>query len=142
MDAVRRGAGVFLKFFVPLLVLLVLVQVFLAGWGVFGIEDGQGLEEATTLDLHRGVGFFVTFFGSILLLLGTLLWWPRDKRLLGVGIVAAVLLFAQLLFAGIGGQFLGAIHALNALILLTLLGFLASSFWRGARGAPGEVPPR
>jgi hypothetical protein len=141
MDAVRRGAGAFLKFFVPLLVLLVLVQVFLAGWGTFGIEEGQGLEEATSLDPHRDFGHIVGTFGSILLLVGTLLWWPRDKRLLGVGIVAAVLLFLQPIFGVIGGEFVGAIHAVNAVVLLGLLGWFAGILWRGPR-ATGEVPPR
>lgn len=142
MDAVRRGAGAFLKYFVPLLVLLVLLQVFLAGWGAFGIEEGQGLEDADSLNPHRDFGHIIGTFGGILLLLGTLLWWPRDKRLLGLGILTAVLLFIQPIFAVIGGEFVGAIHAVNAVVLLALLGYLAGSLWRGRRDAAVEVPPR
>jgi hypothetical protein len=138
MDAVRRGAGVFLRFFVPLLLLLVLVQVFLAGWGVFGIEEGQGLEETTALDPHRAVGIFLGHLGGLILFLATLAWWPANKRWLGIGLLAGVLLFVQPIFAFIGGVFVGGIHALNAVILLGLLGSLAGFLWRSRRVS---VPP-
>ena len=137
MDAVRRGAGGFVRYFLPVLLLAVVVQVILVGWGAFGIEEGSGFGEGDTLDLHRGLGHIFGTFGSVLLLIGSLLFWPRDKRLLGWLIAAAVLLFIQPIIAVIGagedntgGQFVGALHALNALVLLGLLGSLTMRMWR------------
>ena len=130
MATVRRGAGAFLRFFVPLLALLVLVQIFLAGFGAFGIEEGQGLEEAGSLDPHRVFGHVLSQPGALLLLLASLLWWPADKRRLGLHLAAAVLLFLQVVLAIIGGQFVGGLHAFNAVLVLGLLGSLAYRHWR------------
>ncbi len=141
MATVRRGARGFLKYFLLLVLLAVVVQVFLAGLGVFGIEEGQGLEEASSLDPHRALGFFAAFFGSILILLASLLWWPRDKRLLGWLVLLAVLLFVQLILGGAGESvpFLGGLHALNALVLLGLLGRLSYGLWRGSAAVASET---
>jgi hypothetical protein len=139
MATVRRGARGFLKYFLLLVLLAVVVQVFLAGLGVFGIEEGQGLEDATSLDPHRGLGHFIGTFGGILIFLGSLLWWPRDKRLLGWFVLLAVLLFVQPIFAIIGGEFVGGLHALNALVLLGLLGWLSYGLWRGRAAVAAET---
>jgi hypothetical protein len=40
VTGVRRGARAVLRYYVPLLFLLVIVQIFLAGEGVFGIKKG------------------------------------------------------------------------------------------------------
>jgi hypothetical protein len=130
MASVRRGAGAFIKYFLPLLVLLVVVEVFLAGWGIFGIESGETVDDAGTLENHRGFGHMLGTFGGVLLLLSSLLWWPRDKRLLGWLLAAAVLLFVQTVLPVIGGQFAGALHAVNAFVVLGLLGSLTLSLWR------------
>ena len=46
---------------VPLYVLLMILQVFFAGEGIFGARDADStIEDAKQLDLHRGFGFFIT----------------------------------------------------------------------------------
>ena len=139
MATVRRGAGGFLKYFLPLLALLVLVQIFLAGFGSFGIEEGQGVDEASSLEAHRGVGHALGTFGGVLLLLASLLWWPRNKRVLGWLVAAAVLLFIQPILGVIGGEFVGGLHAVNAVLLLGLLGSLAFRLWRPVEAAAAEA---
>jgi hypothetical protein len=129
MNAVRRGAGAVLKYLTPLYVLLIVIQIFLAGEGIFGIKDGQGLEDAKSLDLHRGFGFILTQLGAILFLILALLWWPRNKRFLGLYILLAVLLFVQMILPS-AGRWVAAFHPLNAFVLLGLVGYLSSQWWR------------
>jgi hypothetical protein len=134
MNAVRRGAGAVLRYLTPLYILLIFVQVYLAGEGIFGMKEGQSIEDAKSLDVHRGLGFFLAQLGALVFLILALLWWPRNKKVLGLYILLAVLLFVQAILPS-GGRWVAAFHPVNALVLLGLLGYL-SSWWR--RG--GEVP--
>lgn len=129
MNAVRRGAGAVLKYLTPLYVLLIIVQVFLAGEGIFGIKDGQGLEDAKSLDLHRDAGFFLAQLGALVFLIVALLWWPRNKRLLGLYILLAVLLFVQSILPS-AGRWVAGLHPLNAFVILALVGYLSHWWWR------------
>jgi hypothetical protein len=129
MNAVRRGAGAILKYLTPLYVVLVVLQVFFAGEGIFGIKEGQGLEDAKTLDLHRDFGFFIAQLGALVILILTLIWWPRNKRIMGHYIALAVLLFVQALLPS-GGRWVGAFHPLNAFLILGLLIYLSVWWWR------------
>ena len=131
MAAVRRGAGAILRYLTPLWLLAVLVQIFLAGSGIFGIEEGQGLEEADSLDPHRDVGHIIAEIGALLFLILALLWWPRDKRLLGLYIALALLLFPVQVLLAEGGQWVGAFHPLNGILILGLLAYLSYTMWRG-----------
>ncbi|HEX6701535.1 MAG TPA: hypothetical protein VF101_12480 [Gaiellaceae bacterium] len=136
MNAVHRGAGAVLKYLTPLYVVLIIVQVFLAGEGIFGIKDGQGLEDAKSLDAHRGFGFIIAQPGALLFLIVALLWWPRNKRILGLNILFAVLLIVQS-FLPSAGRWVAALHPLNAFALLALAGYLSHWWWR--RGGEAEV---
>jgi hypothetical protein len=144
MNAVHRGAGAVLKYLTPLYVLLIVLQVYFAGEGIFGIKDGQGLEDAKSLDLHRGFGFFLADLGALLFLIFALLWWPRNKRMLGLYILLAVLLFVQAALPG-AGRWVAALHPVNAFAILALVGYLSHWWWR-RRGnlaepaAPGPAP--
>ena len=134
MAGVRRGAGVVLRYLTPLFLIAILVQIFLAGSGIFGIEEGETVDEASSLDLHRDFGWTFSHLGGLLLLLVALLWWPRNKRLLGMYVVAAIALIVQPFLAE-GGQWVGAFHPLNGILILGLLGYLSSLWWR--RGGEG-----
>jgi len=51
MAGVRRVSRSILRYFVPLYGVLLIVQVFLAGEGIFGARDkGQLIEDTKTLD--------------------------------------------------------------------------------------------
>ena len=138
MTAVRRVVGAILRYLTPLYILLIFIQVFLAGEGIFGMKEGQSIDDAKSLDAHRGFGFFLTDLGAIVFLVLALLWWPRNKRVLGLYILLAVLLFVQAILPS-GGRWVAAFHPVNALVLLGLLGYL-SSWWR--RGGEALEPAR
>jgi hypothetical protein len=130
MAVVRRGARAVLKFYIPLLLVLVIIQVFLAGEGIFG-ADGSPTEDdqSTTLDPHRGLGFFLTNPLALLLLIIALLAWLPNKRNRVLTIALPFILFIQMILAD-AGRWGGAFHPLNAFLILGILGYLTKELWR------------
>ena len=132
MAAVRRGARAVLKYFIPLILLVVIVQIYLAGEGIFGGRE-EPIEDAGILDPHRALGFFLGDFGAILLLIVALLAWHPVKKVRWWSIALPFILFIQTLLPA-GGRWIGALHPLNAFFILGILGYLASRLWRGPAG--------
>src|SRR5690349_22295021 len=98
MDGVRRGARSVLKWFSALYVVAIIVQVFLAGEGIFGLSNikhpddcnkagAQCIANSKTLDPHRALGFFLTMPGALLFLIVALLAWHPNRRVRIVSIV-------------------------------------------------------
>jgi hypothetical protein len=131
MAAVRRVAWVLLKYVTTLFFLGVIVQFFLVGYGLFAMKHGATIDNAKSLDAHRGLGFILSDFGAILLLILALLAWPQPRKLLGAWILLAVLAFVQGILATVGFHHwgVGMFHPVNALILLGLSGRLAHYAW-------------
>ena len=142
MTAVRRGAWVALRYVTSLFFLGVIVQFFLVGYGLFAMKHGATIDNAKSLDAHRGLGWILSEFGSILMLLLVLLAWPA-RRLLGAWILLAVLAFFQAILASAGYHHwgLGMFHPVNAVILLGLSGGLARYSWRTRKSAEAEAAP-
>ena len=144
MSGVRRGARSVLKWFSSLYVVLIIVQVFLAGEGVFRLRtvyDSDTCKKAvcggsTTLDPHRFLGFVLTEPLAILFLLTALLAWYPDRRVRIVSIVAPILTFVQLVLAGIG-KWVGGLHVLNAILILGMYGWLT---YRLRHEQPASAP--
>jgi uncharacterized membrane protein len=128
MTGVRRVSRSILKYFVALYVVAVIVQIFLAGEGIFGGTE-EPIEDASILDPHRGLGWFLTTPIALLLLIVALLAWLPNKRLRWISVALPFLLFLQLILAELG-RWGGAFHPLNAILVLALLGYLAGQLWR------------
>jgi Family of unknown function (DUF6220) len=129
MEGVRRGARAVLKYFAPLMVVLIVVQILLAGEGIFGIKKGPKLDDQKTLDPHRFLGFLITEPIALLFLIAALLAWLPNKRLRWVTIILPIWTFVQALLAE-GGRWVGMFHPLNAFVLLGLYGWLSGQFHR------------
>src|SRR5438270_655839 len=56
MAAVRNGAWVVLKYVTSLFFVGVIVQFFLVGYGLFAMKHGATIDDAKSLDPHRGFG--------------------------------------------------------------------------------------
>lgn len=142
MAAVRRGAWVGLKYVTALFFLGVIVQFFLVGYGLFAMKHGATIDNAKSLDAHRGFGFILTDIGGILMLVLVLLAWPA-RRLLGAWILLAVLAFVQGILASAGFKHwgIGMFHPVNALILLGLSGRLAHYAWTTGRATETVEAP-
>jgi hypothetical protein len=145
MAAVRSVAWVLLKYVTALFFVGVIVQFFLVGYGLFAMKHGATIDNAKSLDAHRGLGFILSDFGAILLLILALLAWPQPRKLLGAWILLAVLAFVQGILATVGFHHwgVGMFHPVNALILLGLSGWLAHYAWtaRKSEKAPAAVVP-
>jgi len=130
MAAVRRGAWVALRYVTTLFFIGVVVQFFLVGYGLFAMKHGATIDNAKSLDAHRGLGWILSDFGAGLMLILVLLAWPA-RRLLIAWIVLAVLAFFQAILAAAGYKHwgLGMFHPVNAIILLALSGRLAHYSW-------------
>ena len=147
MSGLRRGARSVLKWFSPLYVVLIIVQMFLAGEGVFRLRtvyDSDTCKKAvcggsTTLDPHRFLGFVLTEPLALLFLITALLAWYPDRRVRTVSIVAPILTFVQLVLAGIG-KWVGGLHVLNAVLILGMYGWLTYRL-RREQPASAEAPP-
>ena len=144
----RRGATTVLKWFSGLYVVLIIVQVFLAGEGIFGLYniehsddcDKSGahcIANSKTLDPHRALGFFLAFPGAILFLIVALIAMHPNKRIRTVSIVVPILTFVQMILPGLG-RWGGAFHPLTAILVLGLFGWLARTLWNARE--PAAVP--
>jgi hypothetical protein len=142
MAAVRRGAWVALKYVTTLFFIGVIVQFFLVGYGLFAMKHGATIDNAKSLDPHRGLGFILSDFGALLMLILVLLAWPA-RSLLVRWILLAVLAFVQSILATEGYKHwgLGMFHPVNALILLGLSGHLAAYAWRSGKRTEEATAP-
>ena len=135
----RRGATAVLKWFSALYVVLIVIQVYLAGEGIFGLsvikhaddcnKNGADVTSALcsgnskTLDAHRALGFILTLPGALLFLICALIAWVPNKRIRIVSIVAPILTFVQVILPGLG-RWGGALHPVNAFLILGMYGWL------------------
>ena len=145
MQGVRRGARAVMKWFAPLIFAAIVVQILLAGEGIFGIKKGPKLDDQKTLDPHRALGFILTEPVAFLFLIVALLAWHPNVKVRRISILLPFLTFAQAPLAW-GGRWSGMFHPLNAFLLLGLYGWLSGQFHRGARAVADEprtaVPAR
>ena len=154
----RRVGRSVLKWFSGLYVVLIIVQVFLAGEGIFGLYNikhsddcdkagAQCIANSKTLDPHRALGFFLTLPGALLFLIVALVAWLPDKRARVISIAVPILTFVQMILPGLG-RWGGAFHPLNAILILGLYAWLFLTLRRapavqaapsvtGASAAPG-----
>ena len=126
------------RYLLAILFIALVVQVFLAGLGVFGVVSAAAegetsvtqdtIEDEFTPHAVLGslivLGMILTFLVSLAARLG------RDRILWTLAL--PILGIIQLILAGAGesSQVVGALHALNALVLLGLTGYLAHGAWR------------
>ena len=124
-----------MTWFAALYVVAIIVQEFLAGEGIFGLNNIKHSDDCDkhpalcvggsgTLDPHRTLGFFLTMPGALLFLIVALIAWHPNKRIRTVSIVLPFLAFLQMILPGLG-RWGGAFHPLNAILVLALFGWLA-----------------
>src|SRR5690348_15937203 len=100
MAAVRRGAWVGLKYVTTVFLIGVIVQFFLVGYGLFGMKHGATIDDAKSLDAHRGVGFLIVEFVGGVLLIATLVAWQKPLgRKVGLYVLLCLLGVVQAILA-------------------------------------------
>jgi Family of unknown function (DUF6220) len=116
-------------------VLGVLLQVFLAGVGVFGINATK-VANASSLDLHREWGSVLMVISLVLLILALIAWASRGT-VIGTFILAVLVIVAQSGLAALGDsdKWFGGLHALDGMVILLLSLWLAVTAWRRRKAA-------
>ena len=116
--------------FASAVVLGVFVQVYLIGAYIFGA--GQG-----ALDAHETAGFTVHGFEVLVFIVALVAWLPRTDVILSAAL--AVLGTVQIALAS-GTKWVGALHPLGALFVLTLVTVLLrrrATAWRAGGSLRG-----
>jgi hypothetical protein len=136
MNPVRQGAAWIYRILITLFVVAVVVEIFLAGLGIFRAmpAEDQSVSHETIEDkfhAHAALGDFLGG-GALLLLLVILIAW-RGPRSIGATFTLAVLTVVQGILGGTGDSapVAGAFHAVNAFLIVGLALFLSWRAWRG-----------
>jgi hypothetical protein len=107
-----------------LFAVLVAVQFFLAGYGAFKTVNEEKFNDSN-FDAHAAVGDLLIALALILLLLALIgRWSPRARNWSGL---LFGLMVIQAILAGLGtnsSPWLGALHALNGLVIVAAVGVL------------------
>jgi hypothetical protein len=126
------------RYWAGLVFLAVVVQVAFAGFGAFGVAndvaDGKSVNEDRFDDLwglHTGWGYLVLLFALVLLVIAAAARLGKRRVLHTVGLFGLVIV--QILLAWFGEEVpaIGALHPLNAFLVLGASGSLAMAAWRG-----------
>jgi hypothetical protein len=139
------------RYWLWVLLAMVVLQIAFAGYGAFStadkVSDGSVDEKSyeDSFGLHIGFGYLVLLAGLVTLILA-LVARPGRQRVLH-SLVIFVLLIVQVLLAWTGaavpGVF-GALHPLNAFLILGAVLALTMREWRGdgmGRATPEPVAP-
>jgi hypothetical protein len=124
------------RYLIALFFVALVLQVFFAGLGIFGaLEDiaaGAIDEEGwdDELELHAGFGHILWLVSILIFLISLGARLGRNRVLLTLAL--PVLIFVQILLAAAGedAPVVGALHPVNALVILGLAGYLAHGSWR------------
>lgn len=141
MAGVRRVTRSILRYVFPLYVLLIALQVYFAGEGIFGARDQDAtIEDANALDLHRDYGWIISQPLALLVLIVALLAWFPNKRVRWLSIVTPILLIIQAILPS-ADRWVAALHAVNAFLILWLLIWLSWVLWKRRGAAVEERAP-
>jgi hypothetical protein len=134
------------RYWLLLLLAAVLLQIAFAGFGAFDVADklsseGSSVDEDSFSDswgLHTGWGYLI-FLGSLVtFLLALAARVGRQRVLQSLGIVGLVVLQILLAWFGYEVPLIGALHPLNAFLILGAVAALTMREWRGDRMAMGR----
>jgi hypothetical protein len=133
LDGARGVIDVIYTYLAALFVLGVLVQVYLAGLGIFGINASK-VANASSFDAHRDWGGVLMVIAIVLLILA-LAARPSRATVIGALVLALLVTVAQtaLAAAGDSNKWVGGLHALDGMVILLLSVWLAVTAWRRTR---------
>ena len=127
--SVRRGALAGYRWLLLAFLLLGMVQIFLAGLGVFSL-NGQKLGAAgeTAFGPHRSVGFAMGGIALLILVLA-LAARPGARAIILSAVLFLLAFLMQSVFASLADDhaLFGGLHALDGLVILGTAGYLYAS---------------
>jgi hypothetical protein len=122
----RRGAFLGYQWLLLVFLLAGVVQIFLAGLGVFRLQD-QGLvaEGDSALAPHRELGFTMAGIALLVLVLA-MIARPGIRAIIGSAVLVLLTSLMQSLLAGLADShaIYGGLHALDGLLILGIASYL------------------
>jgi hypothetical protein len=127
MDGVRRGAYQVYRVLIALIAAACVVQIFLAGRGVFAIHGGASLDDQKSLNAHRDLGEIIGIGTIVVFLLALVL---RNKRLIVWTFVLALLAeIVQHATALPKHPWVAGLHPVSGVAILGISAYLAHAAW-------------
>ena len=120
----QHGVRIAYRWALALFLLMGVVQIFLAGLGVFSLHGRELEADGGAFDPHRSMGFTMAGVALVILVLALIgRVGVRSTVLAAVVLVLAAL--AQSLLAGLAdhGAFWGGLHAFDGLLIIGLAGY-------------------
>jgi heme A synthase len=134
------------KYWASLVTLAILVQIGLAGYGAFDTADkvdGGTVDEDSFEDsfgAHIGLGYLI-FLMTLVLLLFSFGARGRTRILRSLGLVGLLVVQILLAWTGASAPFIaGALHPINAFIILGLSAMITAREWKGERMETAAAP--
>lgn len=137
------------RWWLVVMVVLVVLQIAFAGYGAFDVSDkaaaGSVDEESLedSFGLHIGFGYLVLLGGLITFILALVARPGRPRVLQSLAIFGLLILQVILAWIGEEAPWVGALHPINAFLILGAVGSLAAMERRSARtgyGIPDTAP--
>jgi len=125
VSGARAAADKVFAYLTALLVLGIVVQFFLAGFGVFDIAGHNDLEKVGQLDPHRALAHILALVAILMFIAALVARTGKAKIWVSLSLVVLIELVQALLASG--GEdhhWLGGLHALDGLIILGLAGWM------------------
>lgn len=125
------------RYWSALVVLLVIVQIGLAGYGAFGVAgevDEGTVDESRFEDFfgpHAGFGYLVVLSFLVGLIFAFLAKAGRRRIIWSAALFGLGILQILLAWFGFEVAAIGALHPINAFIIAGLAGRIAYANWRG-----------
>ena len=140
------------RYWLWLLLAAVVLQIAFAGFGAFDVADKLGAEGVSVDEesyedswgLHIGFGYLIFLAALVTFILALVARVGRQRVLHALGIVGLVIV--QILLAWFGSEvpIIGALHPVNAFLILGAVGALTMREWRGepmTTAATAPPPP-
>jgi hypothetical protein len=135
------------KVWASLITLAVVLQIGFAGYGAFDTADkvdGGTVDEDSFEDsfgAHIGLGYLI-FLATLVLLLLSFGARGRKRILSSLGLVGLLVLQILLAWTGASAPYVaGALHPINAFVILGLSATITMREWKGGRMEAAAPPP-
>jgi Family of unknown function (DUF6220) len=130
MTGVQKGAYAVYRYLIALFASACVVQIFLAGRGVFGVHGSAKLDDQKSFDPHRALGEIIGLVAILMLLCALVVW--RNRAL--IGYTFALAFMSEILQHALAlpkHPWIAGFHALDGIAILGLAAWLAHRAWRG-----------
>ena len=136
------------RYWLWVLLAAVVLQIAFAGFGAFDVADKLGSEGASVDEesfndswgLHTGFGYLIFLGAIVTFLLALAARVGRQRVLHSLGIVGLVIVQIVLAWIGSGVPVVGALHPINAFLILGAVAALTMREWRGDRVTTTATP--